>query len=203
MPNTLVKNDKEIKKIDLDRIIESYTQAFQVRNSQDLVILLDTCSVKRIPLAEEGIPLFTYEKDYTINLTQRIFNEMQKIPELISKQTISFFYLIASGIIHPKVSNENLRLIQDTNFKAKGKEYIGIADAQMISYSIDRARKGNQTMIMSDDGHILRTVSHLRKKSQERDILYKNIFAFGIKRIVENFPEYRDNSDLNLESAAA
>ncbi len=201
----IITNEKYTgtKKIDLDFIINSYAQAkaFQVRNPEELVKLPDTCSVKRIPLSKNGTPLFTSNTEYDIKLTKRIFNEMQMIHpiylEIVPRQTFNLFYLIASDIIHPEVSKENLRLIQDSIIKSKVKGDISIADAQMMSYAIDRARQGKQTMLMSDDNHILKTISHLRKNSIEKEVFHENIFAFGIRKIIENFPRYQNDSALN------
>ncbi|MFA7707918.1 MAG: hypothetical protein WCX73_03135 [Candidatus Pacearchaeota archaeon] len=198
MINTKSQKYTSAKMINLDFIIKSYAPSFQVKNTEKLVIIPDTCSIKRIPLSEDKTPLFTSNTPYDIKITKRIFNEMQRqVGTILPHQTFNLFYLISSDIIHPEVSNENLKFIQNAKHSSGVKGKMGIADMQPISYAIDRARQGEQTIIMSDDNHILKTVSHLRKKSIEREVLHPNIFAFGIRCIVERFPEYQSNNGLN------
>ena len=250
---------QQIPAVNIDILLQQFQNTFNVRDKDNLEILIDTCSVKQIPLGFMGNPLFNYwhsEGVYNLKTTERIRNEIARLPDYYSTNHIKvitdFFLGITKEGFNPVVSDENKKMIEQASeivqqpyFNREKKtlhaaiirhtlDYInesvivrqnpyyakvyhdllaelaigyeklnqqitliGIADTQMISCAVDRAREGRQTLVISDDGHIFRTMKSLRHRSKEKKIFKPNMFAFGLR--------YRINklyNDLNLHDAA-
>ncbi len=187
-----------MKKIDIETILNSpdFNEKFQIENLSSLHILKDACSLKRIPLTNDSKPLLSFSSEggehYRFFLTKRVAGEINKLRQLnlIPWQLSHFIYALVADVIDPEVSRVNFSLIQNTNFASARKagkrgSSMGIVDIQMLSYAIERARQGKQTLIISDDSHLLRSTEWLRSNNYEKETFKKNIFTFGLQKPVQ------------------
>jgi len=187
----------------LERILAHYRRGFRAR--ADAHILVDLCSIKRIPSYQET-PLLDWG-EYIPMITGCVHRQMREYSHLVPPSVFDFFNETKNEPIFPPVSERNRNLINEAarlsearlhpqyakkSESADNVDLLGFPDTQMISYAMDRAREDEQTIIVSDDGGILKTLSHLRKKSPERKAFHPNMFSFGIRNFVEEiYPQFR------------
>ena len=95
-PDLAVINDREraiqdsiegrkLPRINIDMILNSYRNAFELREKDDLHVLIDTCSVKRVPLCNAGNPLFDFSHEsgqYNLMITERVLDEVVRLLDI-------------------------------------------------------------------------------------------------------------------------
>lgn len=164
--------------MNLEELAKLFFPKFQFNENTE--IILDTCSIKRIPLDSHNNPRITFS-NYPLILTTKICQEMYRIN--IPRKIQNFMYDHVNKIINPEISQQNYNLIYPANNKLP---HLGITDAQIISYSIDRANENKKTIIITDDGQILNRIKYLRKHCRERKKFSKRIIAFGLMTHTNN-----------------
>lgn len=191
----MIQAFEELPRVDVREIVDRTRNKRGFRLTQDFQIVLDTCSIKRIPLTRDEQPLFTYCFEngipYNFVLTRRVCGELEAQSDKIPWYLRHFVHIISSDIIDPEVPLEDRRIIQEANIRlslerGKPADLMGYNDMQLVYHALNRARQNLQTLVVSDDTHIARSFHWLREREGKKEIFKKNMFRIGIKSYVQS-----------------
>ena len=186
--------------VDVREIANREENRFLLRD-RDFHVILDTCSIKRIPLTRQKTPLFAYQFEdktlYYLVLTKGVCQEVTDLTESIPWYLNQFVQAITSEVIDQRIPEKNRNLIQMANLMSSlgaGKELnpMGENDIQIVNYAFERARQDLQTLIVSFDTHIARSVRSLRGRKRW---IRKNMFRIGLRDVIkELYPHINPNN---------
>jgi len=194
------RNIYEVPKISIEKILNSgtYPQALKIKDKTKLRILVDTSSIKHIPLDHKGQALFCHKaedgKPYQIYMTHRGVREMNNNSHLIPWQLKNYMYSISKRVIDARYEPQDYKEITEWHEEwrqDKDKKPISVADIKLLSTGMRWARRDEQTILLADDMDILSGVSYLRKKSPERKIFKEHMLAIPLAKAINSLYEIK------------
>ncbi len=149
-----------------------------VRTSKDLRVLLDT-NAFRYRLNGNGLKFA---------VSSGVFKELGRYPDVFPDEVVrDLGILLNPDVINEMISVEDELCIERAVAKSLKSAYrrnkkIGWVDVQQIGYAMERAKRGENTVLVSNDGDILGTTSVLRRREK---YIREHVAAVSVQRYLE------------------